>query len=123
MESTKRCTLITDTFVEKGDAVLLPEPTFDMYRFYAELAGARVIAVRYDDEMRFPLAGILRELRRVPRVLFLANPNNPTGTLAPPEALRQILRVAPRTLSATWTRHISTSRARPCFRGSASMRT
>ena len=40
--------LITDTFVEKGDTVLVPEPTFDMYRFYSELAGARVISVRYD---------------------------------------------------------------------------
>jgi histidinol-phosphate aminotransferase len=90
--------LISDTFIERGDAVLLAEPTFDMYRFFAELAGARVIALRYDEEMRFPIAGVLRELRRSPRVLYIANPSNPTGTLVQPAALRRILCAASRTL-------------------------
>ena len=94
--------LIADTFIEDGDSVLVAEPTFDMYRFFAELAGAHVIALRYDDEMKFPVADILRELRRSsprkPRVLFIANPNNPTGTLVQPVDLRRILRAASRTL-------------------------
>src|SRR5258708_22847202 len=34
--------LIADTFIEDGDSVLVAEPTFDMYRFFSELAGARV---------------------------------------------------------------------------------
>jgi len=91
--------LIVDTFVEPDSAILLVEPTFAMYRFYAELAGARIVALRYDREMRFPLERLLRALRRVrPRVLFLANPNNPTGTLLEPPALRQILGAASHTL-------------------------
>ena len=94
--------LIADTFIEDGDSVLVAEPTFDMYRFFAELAGARVTALRYDDEMKFPVADVLRELRRSspqkPRVLFIANPNNPTGTLVQPKDLRRILRAATRTL-------------------------
>src|ERR1700736_3887232 len=94
--------LITDTFVNAGDAVLVVEPTFDMYRFFSELAGARVIGLRYDDEMKFPVADVLQVLRtssrRCPRVLFIANPNNPTGTLVQPEDLRRILRAASRTL-------------------------
>ena len=77
--------LIADTFIEDGDSVLVVEPTFDMYRFFAELAGARVIALRYDEEMRFPVDAVIRELRELaearPRVLYIANPNNPTGTL------------------------------------------
>jgi len=94
--------LIADTFIEDGDSVLVAEPTFDMYRFFSELAGARVSALRYDDEMKFPVADVLRELRgsspSIPRVLFIANPNNPTGTLVQPEDLRRILRAASRTL-------------------------
>jgi histidinol-phosphate aminotransferase len=91
--------LIVDTFVEPDSAILLVEPTFAMYRFYAELAGARIVALRYDRAMRFPLERLLRALRRVrPRVLFLANPNNPTGTLLEPPALRQILGAASHTL-------------------------
>ncbi len=94
--------LIADTFIEKGDSVLVVEPTFDMYRFFAELAGARVIALRYDKEMRFPVDSVVRELRkkskRKPRVLYIANPNNPTGTLVSPLGLRRILQAASRTL-------------------------
>jgi histidinol-phosphate aminotransferase len=94
--------LIADTFIEKGDKVLIAEPTFDMYRFFSELAGASVIALRYDEEMKFPVAEVVRTLRAsardIPRVLFIANPNNPTGTLVRPEDLRQILRAATKTL-------------------------
>jgi histidinol-phosphate aminotransferase len=94
--------LIADTFIEDGDSVLIAEPTFDMYRFFAELAGARVIALRYDDEMRFPVDGVVRALRqppkRCPRVLYIANPNNPTGSLVQRDELRRILNAASRTL-------------------------
>src|SRR5467141_2979174 len=94
--------LIADTFIEDGDSVLVVEPTFDMYRFFAELAGARVVALRYDEEMRFPVDAVIRALRqppkRCPRVLCIANPNNPTGTLVPREDLRRILRAGSRTL-------------------------
>src|ERR1700688_2381042 len=87
--------LIADTFINDGDSVLIVEPTFDMYRFFAELAGARVIALRYDDEMRFPVDDVIREWRRsakrFPRALFIANPNNPTGTLVSKAGLRRIL--------------------------------
>ena len=94
--------LIADTFLENGDSVLVVEPTFDMYRFFAELAGARVVALRYDGEMRFPVEEVIRALRqtpkRRPRVLYIANPNNPTGTLVQREELRRILRAAANTL-------------------------
>jgi histidinol-phosphate aminotransferase len=73
-----------------------------MYRFFSELAGARIKTLRYDDEMKFPVAAALDELRgsssAKPRVLFIANPNNPTGTLVQPKDLRRILRAASQTL-------------------------
>jgi histidinol-phosphate aminotransferase len=97
--------LVLDTFVEPASAVLLVEPTFAMYRFYAELAGARIFALRYDEGMRFPMDQVLEALRgsrrgaaAPPRVMFLANPNNPTGTLVAAEGLRQILEAARKTL-------------------------
>ena len=94
--------LIADTFIDKGDTVLIAEPTFDMYRFFSELAGARIKTLRYDERMNFPVAGVLEQLRKKssakPRVLFIANPNNPTGTLVQPGDLRRILRAASETL-------------------------
>jgi len=39
--------------------------------------------------MKFPLEGVIAALRKKPRVLFIANPNNPTGTLLQEEELRK----------------------------------
>src|ERR1700739_1211242 len=73
-----------DTFVEPRSHILICEPTFPMYRYYAEIAGARSEVCRYDSQQRFPLDDALAALRKRPRVFFLANPNNPTGTLVEP---------------------------------------
>ena len=90
--------LIVDTFVEPDDTILLVEPTFAMYRFYSELAGARIQALRYDAGMNFPMNALLSALRNRPRVFFLANPNNPTGSVLLPADLHRILKAATKTL-------------------------
>ena len=87
-----------DTFVEPRSHILICEPTFPMYRYYAEIAGARIETCRYDARQRFPLSEILAALRNTPRVFFLANPNNPTGTLVKPDALRKLLAAARNTV-------------------------
>ena len=69
-----------DTFAETGTHILICEPTFPMYRYYAEIAGTRVKALQYGRNMEFPLSEALAALRKKPRLFFLANPNNPTGT-------------------------------------------
>jgi histidinol-phosphate aminotransferase len=55
--------VIVSTFVEPADAVLLVEPTYAMYRFYSELAGAQIAAPRYTQEMQFPWADVLALLK------------------------------------------------------------
>lgn len=90
--------LVVNAFVEPADRVLLVEPTYAMYRFYSELAGARIVALRFDADIRFPLDSVLRELRGAPLVFFLPNPNSPTGNLLGTRDLRAILRAAARTM-------------------------
>jgi len=87
-----------DTFVEPRTDVLICEPTFPMYRYYAEIAGARVKVLRYGANMEFPLAEAVAALRKKPRLFFLANPNNPTGTSVPRAAIRKLLRAATHTV-------------------------
>ncbi|HKW65110.1 MAG TPA: histidinol-phosphate transaminase [Candidatus Acidoferrum sp.] len=87
-----------DTFVEPDTSILVCEPTFPMYRYWAEIAGAGVCALRYGSNMEFPLEQVLAELRKNPRVLFVANPNNPTGTLIGEAELRCILKMATQTV-------------------------
>lgn len=86
-----------DACVDPGTGVLVCEPTFPMYRFYAENLGARIHALRYTSEMEFPLNDFLQTLRRKPRVAFIANPNNPTGTLLDLRTLKQIAEAATQT--------------------------
>jgi len=83
-----------DTFVDPGSSILICEPTFPMYRYYGEIFGARIDVIRYGSEMEFPLGEVVAALKQNPRVLFIANPNNPTGTLVAPEALQSILAAA-----------------------------
>jgi histidinol-phosphate aminotransferase len=90
--------LVVNTFVEAKDDVLLVEPTYAMYRFYSELAGARIVASRYDDAMCFPWNNVLRALRGGPRVFFLPNPNSPTGNLLSLKQLQRVLKAATRTM-------------------------
>ncbi|HEU5410942.1 MAG TPA: histidinol-phosphate transaminase [Candidatus Acidoferrales bacterium] len=90
--------LIADVFLERGRSVLLLEPTFPMYRFFAEQREARIHALRCGEDMQFPLDDVLRALRQNPTVFFLPNPNNPTGALLSKQALSWILDGAKRTL-------------------------
>jgi histidinol-phosphate aminotransferase len=86
-----------DAFVDAGSAVLICEPTFPMYRFFANIADARIEAARYDKEMSFPIDAVVAKLKKKPRVLFIANPNNPTGTLVGYNELERILKAATHT--------------------------
>jgi histidinol-phosphate aminotransferase len=89
---------IIATFVDRRSAILLVNPTFVMYRFYAQLSGARTVSLSYDSEMKFPADAAMKALRKSPRLFLIANPNNPTGTLIPSAVIRRMLNGAPRTL-------------------------
>lgn len=90
--------LLMETFVEPGSRVLVPEPTFSMYRFFSEVAGAKIETVHYDAAMKFPVEETVRALKSAPRILFIANPNNPTGTVVDLASLERILDAAKKTL-------------------------
>ena len=90
--------LICDTFVDPGDKLVVPAPTFPIYQFFQSVAGGRTALVRYDESLRLPVERILDAINSRTRWVALANPNNPTGTIIPKSDLRSILEAAPRTL-------------------------
>ena len=70
-----------NTYVDAGQEVLVLKPAYAMYRFYAEVAGARITTVAYPQPgMEFPLQEVLDAITPQTRAVLLANPNNPTGT-------------------------------------------
>jgi histidinol-phosphate aminotransferase len=82
--------LLCETFLEPEDEVLVVTPTFSMYEIYAGATGARVIQVQCEADFRFPLAKVLDSITSATRMIAVASPNNPTGTIAGREELLQI---------------------------------
>jgi len=89
--------LFFDAFVDAGSSVVVCEPTFPMYRYWGEVAGAKIEVERYGPAMEFPLDGVLQALVSRPRALFVCNPNNPTGTLLQKDVIETILKAATHT--------------------------
>ena len=89
--------LLVNTFLEPGSRVAILEPSYAMYRFYAEVAGVEVVPVSYrlDDDLAFPLDELLSVIDSGVEAVFVANPNNPTGGAVPLKTVRRILERAP----------------------------
>jgi histidinol-phosphate aminotransferase len=88
--------LLLNIFVDDGDEVVLLKPSYAMYRFYAEVAGASVREVEYRVEtLAFPLDELLAAITPAIRAVLIANPNNPTGTAIDLDGIKQILGAAP----------------------------
>jgi histidinol-phosphate aminotransferase len=89
--------LLCQTYLEPGDDALIVEPTYSMYRIYMMSAGANVIRVRAGKNFQFPAAEVQDSITSRTRLIAIANPNNPTGTVASPADLERIARSSPNT--------------------------
>jgi histidinol-phosphate aminotransferase len=74
---------------------IIPEPAFEIFAFDTEVVGGRPVRVAPNPDFSFPLDRVLDAITKNTRVVFLTNPNNPTGALMPKEAIRMIARRVP----------------------------
>ncbi len=74
---------------------IVPAPAFEMYSVFVKAAGGRVVSVSPNPDFTFPLKGVCEAISDRTRVIFLTNPNNPTGQLIPRDAIREVARCAP----------------------------
>src|SRR5437016_6146501 len=87
--------VLVNAYVDDGQQVLLLKPSYAMYRFYSEVAGARIREIEYPQpNMEFPLQAVLDAITPETRAVMLANPNNPTGTGISLLGIERILRRA-----------------------------
>ena len=72
--------LICKAFLNKNDEVIVPEFSFIIYRIYSKIYGAKI---KYAKENNFTISveNILSKVTKRTKIVFLANPNNPTGTI------------------------------------------
>ena len=88
--------VLINTFINADDEVIILEPSYAMYRFYTELAGARIATVSYRAEsLAFPSEELLSAITTSTRAILISNPNNPTGTAIGLPEIERVLQAAP----------------------------
>ena len=73
--------LIAKTFIDKGDEVIFPVPTFPTYGNAALLMGGIVRKVLLDKELNLNVKDIFSRISKKTKLIFIANPNNPSGNI------------------------------------------
>ncbi len=87
--------LLCETYLQSGDEAIVVVPTFGMYEVCASATGAKVIHVPAAADFRFPASQLLAQISSGTRLIAIANPNNPTGTVASDSDLLAIADRAP----------------------------
>jgi aminotransferase len=88
--------IIALALLDPGDEILVPCPGYNPYGQAAELADATVVDVEMTMATNFTLTADMIEKKITPRskILVLINPNNPTGTVTPPDEIEKIAKLA-----------------------------
>jgi len=84
---------IFEVYIEPGDKVVMPEPTYAMYDIYSRLFQASPEKIRHDSGLNLPLDVFIDAITDAALVV-LANPNSPTGTVVERPDIVRILNAA-----------------------------
>jgi histidinol-phosphate aminotransferase len=86
------------TFLKPGagaSEAIVPQPAFEIFEFDAVVAGGRVVHVPPRPDFSFPLAEVANAITERTRIVFVTNPNNPTGTSATIDDVKEVARRLP----------------------------
>jgi histidinol-phosphate aminotransferase len=86
--------LIAAAFLNPGEKALIAENTFSEYEFASRVMDGDIVKIPLKG-LRYDLAAFRKKLALKPKLVFLCNPNNPTGTYFPHAELEGLLRAAP----------------------------
>ncbi len=86
-------TIVTRAFVASGELLRLPYPSYVLYKTLAQIQGARSEEVKFEDD--WSLGARFVEASDDLKLVFLPNPNSPSGTVIPPERILEIARQLP----------------------------
>jgi histidinol-phosphate aminotransferase len=71
--------MICQLYLSPSDEVIVPQYSFLMYRIYAKIVGAKVIFAK-EKNFKVSVEEVIKKVSKKTKIVFLANPNNPTGT-------------------------------------------
>jgi histidinol-phosphate aminotransferase len=84
-------TLISETFLEEGDEVIVPSPSFSEYDFGAHLMGAKIVPVALGERFEYDIEVIISAVTEQTKIIYICSPNNPTGTYMTKGQLQELL--------------------------------
>ncbi|MFH1762049.1 MAG: histidinol-phosphate transaminase [bacterium] len=90
--------VINQTFIDRDQEVILPVPTYAMFKIYSQIAGGSIIEVLYNEDLSFPYEKVIRRISHDTRMVVIVSPNNPTGTDISENHLAGILKKAENTI-------------------------
>ena len=86
--------LICQSFLNKDDEVIMSEDSFLMYRIYSQLNGA-VVRFAKNENNKFSVSETLKLVTNKTKIVFIANPNNPSGTYINSDELMKLRKNLP----------------------------
>jgi len=87
--------VLFETFLDSGDELLLPVPTYTMYEVYGSATDARAVTVQAVGDLQFPFARLLSAITQRTKIIAIANPNSPSGSIAAREQIIELAQRAP----------------------------
>ena len=87
--------LIGMAFINEGEEIITGAITFPAYETTAKIMGGKIIPVKLKD-YTFDLEKIAQRINKKTKIVFLCNPNNPTGTIVDKEAVDRFIRQVPK---------------------------
>jgi len=91
--------LITRIFLQKGDQAIMGDPSFLMYKIDAQLSQAKIASIPLKN-FRLDLSEMSKAISSKTKLIFISNPNNPTGTIITEDEVEHFLKdVPPRILT------------------------
>lgn len=81
---------ISMTFLNEGDEIIVPDPTFDVYKISATFMGGKIIKVPLKGQ-HFDIDGMLAQVNEKTKLVYLCTPNNPTGHIADESELDKLV--------------------------------
>ncbi len=88
--------IICRGFLEPGTSAILSSPTFMAYKNFSELSGAKVIDIPLNSpDYSLNVSGILKAIDETTRIVFVSNPNNPTGAIFPEKDIARLAEKIP----------------------------
>lgn len=82
--------VIAQTFINEGDEVIVATPSFGIYNTTTTLLGAKIISVPFKD-MKYDLNGFEKSITEKTKIIYVCNPNNPTGNIISKNELKPFI--------------------------------